>query len=97
MFEEKKPLKMDNPTDYIKISEIAKFFDVNEDDARVFVKSAYFPSLKFGSKNFIVPRVAFMKFITDPDKIIEYKLRTYYNERELDTILKSKERIDKAR
>lgn len=67
-----------NPqSEYVTLKEIKDRFGLKDGKARELVKSAFFPSIKLGTSYILIPRKAFETFMSDPDKIVEYTIKTY--------------------
>lgn len=67
-----------NPqSEYVTLKEIKERFGLKDGKAREMIRSAYFPSLKLGKSYILIPRKAFEAFMSNPDRIVEYHLKTY--------------------
>lgn len=68
-----KETKMQDPQDYITAIEISKRLGIGVGSVYDLLRSDGFPAVPYGARSYIVPRLAFMAWISDPKNIIEYK------------------------
>lgn len=66
-------LKMENPFDYVTREDLKRRLGIGDKAVDELIRNPYFPSIKLGKALYVVPKIAFIKFITSPEYLINYK------------------------
>lgn len=58
---------------YIKVDELAEMLGIGISSVYEIINTEGFPAIPHGKKGYIIPRITFMNWLSDPHNIIEYR------------------------